>query len=251
MTMLNGMRRTGRRRFIESYEFSPALHRKLRDELGGTREADIALEGLRAWYLACLYADCSLIGMPSKAVDEAWHEMILMTRDYTEFCDRAFGRYLHHTPDSVLGVSMHDLLGETLRVVDDNELPMTLFTADADAGMEDGHTYSSTDLRRMRDANASWSPHRPHGRRRATTSDGSASGWWAGGFFFGGGDGSGGGGDGGGGAAAGVADAEAAAEEVANCASEGRVRVELVPEIRMKSTRPSRIAGGEANLALP
>ena len=30
MTMLNRMRRTGRRRYIESYEFSPALHRKLR-----------------------------------------------------------------------------------------------------------------------------------------------------------------------------------------------------------------------------
>ena len=49
MTKLNGIRRTGRRRFIETYEFSPALHRKLRGELGDARQADIALEGLRAW----------------------------------------------------------------------------------------------------------------------------------------------------------------------------------------------------------
>jgi hypothetical protein len=198
MTMLNGMRRAGRRRFIESYEFSPALHRKLREELGGAREADIALEGLRAWYLACLYAGCSLIGMPSKAVDQAWHEMILMTRDYTEFCDRAFGRYLHHTPDSTLSISMGELLKETLRVVDDNALPMTLFTTDADAGLADGNTYSSTELRRIRDANMSWSAGRSH-RRRAATGDGSATGWWAGGFFLGGDGGSGSDGGGGGG----------------------------------------------------
>ena len=65
MTMFNGMRRSGRRHYIENYEFSPALHRKLRDEFGDAHQADIALEGLRAWYLACVYADGALIGMPS------------------------------------------------------------------------------------------------------------------------------------------------------------------------------------------
>src|SRR5215204_3736654 len=144
MTIYDRMRRTGRRRFIESYEFSPALHAKLRSELGDSRQADIALEGLRAWYLACLYADCELIGMPSKAVDEAWHEMILMTREYQAFCERAFGRYLHHSPDSTLDVSMHTLLSHTLAVVDRNELPMTLFTADTDAGLAEGHEWSSS-----------------------------------------------------------------------------------------------------------
>jgi hypothetical protein len=200
MTMLNGMRRTGRRHFIESYEFSPALHRKL----DGSPHADVALEGLRAWYLACLYAGCGLIGMPSKAVDEAWHEMILMTRDYTEFCERAFGRYLHHTPDSTLSVSMDELLHETLRIVDQNDLPMALFTADADVGLADGNTYSSAELRRMRDAYASWPATRPRRRRRtayppSVTGDASGSSWWWGGGFIGGGDGGWGGSDGGGG----------------------------------------------------
>jgi hypothetical protein len=204
MTMLNGMRRAGRRRFIESYEFSPALHRKLREELGDARQADIALEGLRAWYLACLYADGDLIGMPSKAVDEAWHEMILMTREYTEFCQRAFGRYLHHMPDTTLAVPMHQLNEQTLRIVDDHELPLTLFTADADAGLDDGYRWSSEDLSRMRGSNAAWRAARPH-RRRATSSDSGTYGWWGGGLFGGdssggdGGGGCGGGGCGGGG----------------------------------------------------
>ncbi len=200
MTKLNGIRRTGRRRFIEAYEFSPALHRKLRDELGDARQADIALEGLRAWYLACLYADGDLIGMPSKAVDEAWHEMILMTREYTEFCQRAFGRYLHHLPDTTLSVPMHQLNEHTLRIVDDHELPLTLFTADTDAGLDDGYRWSSTDLARMRGANEAWRAASPPstgdelGRR--------TYGWWGGGFFGGdggGSDGGGGGGCGGGG----------------------------------------------------
>lgn len=36
--------------------------------------------------------------MPSQVVDVAWHEFILFTRDYAAFCDKAFGRFLHHTP---------------------------------------------------------------------------------------------------------------------------------------------------------
>ena len=56
-TITERMRRKGRRRFIETYEFSPALHKKLVVELGDERTAGIALDGLRGWYLACLYAD--------------------------------------------------------------------------------------------------------------------------------------------------------------------------------------------------
>lgn len=36
--------------------------------------------------------------MPSQAVDEAWHEFILMTRSYHDFCRRTLGRFLHHVP---------------------------------------------------------------------------------------------------------------------------------------------------------
>src|SRR5262245_37164321 len=133
-TIANRMRRKGRRAYIETYAFPEALRSKLADELGGDRAADIALEGVRAWYLACLYADGELIGMPSKAVDVAWHEMILRTREYHEFCRCAFGTYLHHTPDSALDLPMSAILPETLRVVDEHDLPLALFSADVDAG---------------------------------------------------------------------------------------------------------------------
>lgn len=37
--------------------------------------------------------------MPSRAVDEAWHGFILCTARYAAFCDRAYGRFLHHHPE--------------------------------------------------------------------------------------------------------------------------------------------------------
>lgn len=36
---------------------------------------------------------------PSKAVDIGWHQFILNTRDYAEFCQRVAGRFIHHQPD--------------------------------------------------------------------------------------------------------------------------------------------------------
>jgi len=35
---------------------------------------------------------------PSSRVDLAWHEFILFTRVYIEFCEQNFGRYIHHEP---------------------------------------------------------------------------------------------------------------------------------------------------------
>ena len=37
---------------------------------------------------------------PTLAIDEAWHEFILFTRDYQEFCSECFGKFLHHQPDT-------------------------------------------------------------------------------------------------------------------------------------------------------
>jgi hypothetical protein len=36
----------------------------------------------------------------SARVDEAWHQFVLFTREYVEFCHRYFGRYLHHNPSN-------------------------------------------------------------------------------------------------------------------------------------------------------
>ncbi|WP_194828602.1 hypothetical protein [Nocardia sp. XZ_19_231] len=59
--------------------------------------------GLRQWLRCCGAAirDDQVIGMPSHAVDEAWHGFILCTQLYANFCEQAYGRFLHHFPEGV------------------------------------------------------------------------------------------------------------------------------------------------------
>ncbi|RDH74072.1 hypothetical protein DVS77_33710 [Mycolicibacterium moriokaense] len=56
--------------------------------------------GLRQWLRCCAAAlrDDRVIGMPSHAVDEAWHGLILCTMRYQHFCSAAYGTFLHHNP---------------------------------------------------------------------------------------------------------------------------------------------------------
>lgn len=57
--------------------------------------------GLRQWLRCCGPAlwDNQVIGMPSHAVDEAWHGLILCTARYSAFCEKAYGGFLHHHPE--------------------------------------------------------------------------------------------------------------------------------------------------------
>ena len=56
------------------------------------------IKGLREYFHICNIAGRSLVSMPSQVVDVAWHEFILFTKKYEEFCGNAFNRFLHHTP---------------------------------------------------------------------------------------------------------------------------------------------------------
>jgi hypothetical protein len=38
------------------------------------------------------------ISQSTKLVDEMWHTFILFSKDYSAFCDRYFGAYVHHIP---------------------------------------------------------------------------------------------------------------------------------------------------------
>lgn len=39
---------------------------------------------------------------PTPAIDAGWHEFLMYTRGYAGFCNRFFGTFIHHTPDTVL-----------------------------------------------------------------------------------------------------------------------------------------------------
>lgn len=50
-------------------------------------------------YLVLVASEPRPWDMHSLRVDEAWHQFILFTKPYAEYCQRFFGRYLHHSPN--------------------------------------------------------------------------------------------------------------------------------------------------------
>ena len=92
--------RAERADFIRKYTFPAGLRFRLDQAHSNFSGEQIALmlEGLRAYFQLVAANPRARLGMPSKAVDGAWHEFILLTQNYADFCDKAFGRFLHHTP---------------------------------------------------------------------------------------------------------------------------------------------------------
>ena len=100
--------------------------------------------GLRQW-LRCAGAalrDGQIIGMPSQAVDEAWHGFILCTAHYARFCADAYGRFLHHHPDGTGPASagaMQQQLGRTVvawTIVAEAGETCVLWDLDAQVGVD-------------------------------------------------------------------------------------------------------------------
>jgi len=85
--------------FVAAYPFPPQLRRAVARRYPHLAEPqlDLVVEQLRGYFQLCRQTR-ALLAMPSQAVDVAWHEFILATRQYQRFCERGFGRFLHHTP---------------------------------------------------------------------------------------------------------------------------------------------------------
>ena len=59
-------------------------------------------QALRQFFLAHLTSGRQFVSMPSQLADDLWHEFILYTKHYENFCGKAFGRF-PTTPAVVLG----------------------------------------------------------------------------------------------------------------------------------------------------
>jgi hypothetical protein len=86
---------TRSRSAIDELELPPAVFKTC-----PWRPQELVELGLRQWLRCCAAAlrDDVLIGMPSHAVDEAWHGLILCTARYQTFCYTAYGQFMHHHP---------------------------------------------------------------------------------------------------------------------------------------------------------
>jgi hypothetical protein len=93
-----------RAEFIRAYAWPPQLLDKLAKKHPSftRKESSLVSKGLRQFFMAYLKGGRKSVSMPSEVADDLWHEFILYTQAYRDFCDRAFGDFLHHTPAVML-----------------------------------------------------------------------------------------------------------------------------------------------------
>lgn len=143
-----------REQFIRRFELPRGLFDRLRRHHPTLTPKDCQLvaQALRQFFMAHLKSGRRYVSMPSQVADDLWHEFILYTRHYEQFCRQAFGRFLHHTPAVVL--SSDRQANEGLRRCfwfscrDENIDPRTptrlplLFALDAKLRIDGGHLYA-------------------------------------------------------------------------------------------------------------
>ena len=147
-------RNLARAEFIRTVVFPPGLYAAMRKHRPALTDKDchLANRALRQFFLAYLNGGRKYVSMPSQVADELWHQFILHTRAYGDFCRQAFGGILHHTPSTALGANRQHNAGlrrvwwyackqEQLDPRKASRLPL-LFALDAKVGIPDGFHYS-------------------------------------------------------------------------------------------------------------
>jgi len=144
-----------RDRFIRRYTLPDGLFHKLRKRHPqlDLKDCQLVAQGLRQFFLAHLNSDRKFVSMPSQVADDLWHEFILYTKEYQQFCRRAFGRFLHHTPAVVLTKGQQGNAGlrrcwfhacreENINPRQPTRLPL-LFALDQKLNLPNGFAYSA------------------------------------------------------------------------------------------------------------
>lgn len=89
-----------------AYELPSLEERTLQDGLFRCPESyREAFTELKKFLWLCDRTDEQCILIVSKLIDELWHQFILSTIEYHDFCDQFFGHYMHHGGKRVI-VSM-------------------------------------------------------------------------------------------------------------------------------------------------
>lgn len=147
------IKQRGRERFIDDHRFPSLISKAVLDSYPhlSTAQVQQVLLGLKQYFQLCNHAGRQLVAMPSQVVDVAWHAYILSTRQYQQFCQNAFGRFLHHTPAEAMQSPTQAQLGikrawriacarEQINPKTPDRLPL-LFALDAELGIANGFRY--------------------------------------------------------------------------------------------------------------
>lgn len=142
--------------FIEQYQFDATLEKKLLIAYPhlSTEDMEKVAYGLKQFFMMNLIKDNlkdigeKSIIMPSKLVDDLWHNFILDTKEYEKFCQKAFGKMLHHIPSEKISSSKEkNILATTYKTLHElgktklnkkwSSLPM-IFDIDKTLNMKSG-----------------------------------------------------------------------------------------------------------------
>jgi hypothetical protein len=107
LVMWSRAKKAARVDYIRTFFLPKGLYAKLLKHHPHLSEKDCQLVGraLRQFFITYAKSDHRAVAMPSQVTDDLWHEFILYTRDYDEFCKKSFGRFFHHTPAIVIKAS--------------------------------------------------------------------------------------------------------------------------------------------------
>lgn len=145
--------REERRRLVREAPLPRFLKQKLVDAYPHLtlRDAELVERGLRQFFTACQRSNKRFVAMPSQVVDSMWHEFILHTSAYRDWCNLVIGRFVDHVPAEVLGhkTSTNDGLRrtwfwacreESINPKKPSRLPL-LFALDAKFAIPGGFVY--------------------------------------------------------------------------------------------------------------
>ena len=114
VSYLNWQQKIKRMDVIKRLVFDASIQRRVAEtypHLTPTQVKEV-LEGLRDYfYCVLMIRGKGMLSMPSQAVDEAWHAFILSTKAYESFCQRAFGKFLHHHPAETMQTRTQATIG--------------------------------------------------------------------------------------------------------------------------------------------
>jgi hypothetical protein len=138
---------------VDAFAFPPGVRQRFTFLHGDLSADDIRTveAATRQWFRLAARHPKAKLSMPSVLVDDMWHELVLHTRTYADFCEAAFGHFLHHQPESAMSApdaaaNRSTRLASTFALACEDEkdarygLPV-LFRLDQELGAEGGHRY--------------------------------------------------------------------------------------------------------------
>jgi len=98
---------------LQDFDLSPVRERLLRDAVMPTGWVDEAILEFRRYLGLRVVDEHGHYYMFSKPVDNVWHIFLLFSRLYAQYCQEAFGQFVHHEP-----AAGHDATNDTAPPLD-------------------------------------------------------------------------------------------------------------------------------------